>query len=166
MRKAIVATHCVSDASALTEEFTTLQFGDPVYYLLQRADKITNWKKGTPEVADIEAYTRGRLFGKNGEIRWEKTVDGYSLLWLSEKDKEGDLPEPFTALGGEWEASAPQDVLLLGGGDTQPWRDTRIPRKLDYPMQWCESPQVRVIQYKDRHSQTIRFTRYTKFVNK
>lgn len=162
MGKAIVATHCVPDVSALTELLTTLSFGDPVYYLLQRADKITNWKKGTPDAAEFEAYTRGRLFGEKGEIRWRKTTDGYALLWLS----EGDLPEPFTALGGKWHVSAPQDVFLLGGGDTQPWRDTRIPRKLDYPMQWCPSPQVRVIQYKDRHSQTIRFTRYTKFVNK
>lgn len=160
MGKMIVATHCVSNASALTEQLTRLQFGDPVYYLLQRADKITNWKKGTPGVVEIEAYTRGRLFGEKGEIRWRKIADGYVLLWLS----EGDLPEPFTALGGRWQASAPQDVFLLGGGDTQPWRDTRIPRKLDYPMKWGLSPQVRVIQYKDLHSQTIWFTRYTEFV--
>ena len=161
MGKAIVARHCVPDASALREQLTTLEFGDPVYALLQRADKMTNWKKGTPDIAKIQAYTQGRVFGKKGEIRWKQTADGYSLLWLS----EGDLPKGFTTFS-EWQTTPPQDVFLLGGGDTQPWRDTRIPRELDYPMQWCESPQVRVIQYKDRHSQTIRFTRYTEFVNK
>ena len=165
MGTTIVATTKVADVSALTAQLKNRQLvGEPSYYLLQRSDCITNWKDGTPDIAKIEDYTHGRLFGKKGEIRWEETTDGYSLLWLSERGEEGDLPEPFTALGGKWEASTPRDVFLLGGGDTEPWRDTRIPRKLDYPMEWCESPQVRVIQYKDLHSQTIHFTRYTEFV--
>lgn len=166
MGKAIVATHCVRDASALIEQLPNLQFGDSTYYLLQRTDDITDWTSGVPDAAEVEAYTRGRLFGKNGEIRWEKTAVGYSLLWLSERDEEGDLPASFTALGGEWEANAPQNVFLLGGGDTSEWRDTRIPRKLDYPIDACQYPGVKVIQYKERDSQTIRFTRYTEFVGK
>ena len=165
MGTAIVATTKVTDVSVLTAQLTNHQLvGEPSYYLLQRSDAITDWKNGIPDVAKIEEYTHGRLFGKNGEIRWEKTVDNYVLLWLSEGDEDSDLPEPFMALGGEWEASAPQDIFLLGGGDTEPWRDTRIPRKLHYPMEWCRTPQIRVIQYKDLHSQTIQFTRYTEFV--
>ena len=161
MGKAIVATHCVPDALALTEQLTHLQFGEPFYYLLHRADAITDWKTGTPDAAEIEAYTHGRLFGSNGEIRWQESKGGYALLWLS----EGDLPEGFTALG-EWEMSEPQDVFLLGGGETSEWRDTRIPRKLYYPIDKCQYPSVKVIQYKERDSQTIRFTRYTEFVGK
>ena len=48
MGKAIVATHCVPDALALTEQLTHLQFGEPSYYLLHRADAITDWKTGDP----------------------------------------------------------------------------------------------------------------------
>ena len=163
MGKAIVATAQVSDVSELTLPIENLQFGDSSYYLLQRPDDITNWKKGMPDGKKIEEYTHGRIFDKNGELRWQKSKGGYSLLWLS----EGDLPEGFTALGEcEWETHAPQDVFLLGGGDTSEWRDTRIPRELDYPIGKCRYPSVKVIQYKDRDSQTIRFTRYTAFVGK
>ena len=161
MGKAIVATRCVPDVSTLTDQLANLHFGEQSYYLLQRSDAITDWKNGTPDAAEIEAYTHGRLFGKNGELRWEKSGSGYVLLWLS----EGDLPEGFTALG-EWGMRAPQNVFLLGGGETQPWRDTRIPRKLEYPMQWCQYPCVKVIQYKKSNSQTIHFTRYTEFIGK
>ena len=158
---AIVATAHVPNQSALIDQLTNLQFGEASYYLLQRSNSITDWKKGHPDVAEIEKHTHGRLFGKKGEIRWQKTAKGYSLLWLS----EGDLPEGFASLG-EWETSAPQDVFLLGGGDTPPWRNTRIPRQLNYPIDWCQSPSVRIIQYKELNSQTIRFTRYTEFVAK
>ena len=161
MGKAIVATAQMSDVSELTLQIENLQFGDSSYYLLQRPDDITNWKKGTPDTAEIEAYTHGRLFDKNGEFRWQKQSIGYALLWLS----EGDLPVGFSKLG-EWETSEPQEVSLLGGGETEPWRDTRIPRKLKYPMKWCQSPKIRIIQYKESISQTIRFTRYTTFVGK
>ena len=87
--------------------------------------------------------------------------NGYALLWLS----EGEEPNGFAA-SGEWETSEPQEVFLLGGGETKPWRDTRIPRKLEYPMQWCQYPCVKVIQYKKSNSQTIHFTRYTEFIGK
>ena len=165
MEKAIVATACVSDVSALTDLLTSLQFGEQSYYLLQRPNKITDWKntdwkEGAPDTAKIEKYTHGRLFDKNREIRWREIKCGYSLLWLSEES----LPEGFTKQG-EWEISAPQKVFLLGGGETKPWRDTRIPRKLKYPfVEWCQYPKVSIIQYRDLKSQTIRFTRYTAFL--
>ena len=161
MGKAIVATAHVSDVSALIEQLKNLQCGEPSYYLLQRADKITNWEKWTQDAAKIEKYTHGRLFGRDGEIRWQESKGGYVLLWLS----EGDIPEGFESFG-EWKISESQDIFLLGGGETKPWRDTRIPRKLDYPMDWCKYPCVKVIQYKERNSQTIRFTRYTEFIGK
>lgn len=161
MGKGIVATAQVSDISALVDQLTKLQFGELSYSLLQRSDAITDWKIGAPGTTEIEAYTHGRLFGNNGEIRWKKTVEGYSLLWLS----EGDLPEGFTALG-EWETSAPQEVFLLGGGDSTTWQDTRISRELNYPINRCQFPSVKIIEYKELNSQTIRFTRYTDFVDK
>ena len=161
MKTAIVATAQVPDISALTDLLTNLQFGKLSYYLLQRSDAITNWKEGTPDAAKIQEYAHGKVFGSNGEIRWRKTAYGYSLLWLS----EGDSPEGFTRLEGEWETSAPQNVFLFGGGDTTQWRDTRIPRELDYPIDPCQFPSVKVIQYKELNSQTIRFTRYTGFVD-
>ena len=34
----------------------------------------------------------------------------------------------------------------------------------DYPIEKCQFPSVKVIQYKERNSQTIRFTRYTEFI--
>ena len=132
----------------------------PITYSKVR-DKITDWKKGTPDAKEIEEYTWGRIFDKNGELRWRKQSIGYALLWLS----EGDLPAEFTTLG-EWATSEPQAVSLLGGGETKPWRDTRIPRKLKYPMKWCQSPKINIIQYKESISHTIRFTRYMAFVRK
>ena len=163
MEKAIVATACVSDVSALTYLLTNLQFSEQSYYLLQSPNKITDWtdwKEEDPDTAKIEKYTHGRLFDKNREIRWKEIKGGYSLLWLSEKS----LPEGFTKQG-EWEISAPQKVFLLGGGETEPWRDTRIPRKLKSPfVEWCQYPKVSIIQYRDLKSQTIRFTRYTAFL--
>ena len=161
MGKAIVATAHVPDVSALIEQLTNLQCGEPSYYLLQRSDDITDWKKGTPDTTKIKEYTQGRLFGSSGEIRWQEAKGGYALLWLS----EGDTPEGFEAFG-KWKMSESQDIFLLGGGETKPWRDTRIPRKLGYPMDWCQRPCVKVIQYKERNSQTIRFTRYTEFIGK
>ena len=158
MGTAIVATAQVPDPSALISKLKNLQIGELSYYLLQRPDAISDWEKGHPDIAEIEKYTHGRLFGKKGEIRWQKIAKGYSVLWLS----EGDLPEGFKLLG-QWDMTKSQDVFLLGGGDTRPWRDTRIPRELNYPIEWCESPRVRVIQYKELNSQTIRFTRYTDF---
>ena len=103
-------------------------------------------KTGTPDAERIEEYKHGRIFDQNGELRWHKQPDGYALLYLS----EGDLPEGFTAFG-EWETSEPQEASLLGGGDTKPWRDTRIPRKLKYPMKWCQFPKIKIIQYKEKH---------------
>ena len=158
MGTAIVATAQVPAPSALISKLKNLQIGELSYYLLQRPDAITDWKKGHPDAAEIEKHTHGRLFGKKGEIRWQKTAKGYSLLWLS----EGDRPEGFKLLG-QWDMTKSQDVFLLGGGDTRPWRDTRIPRELKYPIEWCKFPRVRVIQYKELNSQTIRFTRYTDF---
>ena len=161
MGTAVVATAHVSELSALIDKLKKLPIGESRYFLLQRPDAITYWQKEYPGAAEVKKYSYGRLFGKDGEIRWRKTACGYSLLWLS----EGDSPEGFTRLEGEWETSAPQDVFLLGGGDTTQWRDTRIPRKLDYPIDPCQFPSVKVIQYKELNSQTIRFTRYTGFVD-
>ena len=160
MEKAIVATAHVPDVSTLAARIDTLTFGERTYYLLQRPDCISDWRVGCPDAAEIEKYTRGRLFGENGELRWQKTATGYALLWLS----EGELPAGFAPLG-TWEMTHSSDLLLLGGGKTEPWQDTRIPRKLTYPMAWSQSPKVRVLQYRDCDSQTIRFTRYTGFIS-
>ena len=160
MKTAIVATVKVADLPALNDQLTKLAIGKPSYYLLQRADAITDWKEGEPEVLKNAEYSHGRLFGKRGEVRWHKSTRGYSLLWLS----EGEIPDGFKSLG-KWEMTKSQNVFLLGGGETRPWRDTRIPRDLAsaYPMEWCELPKVRVIQYRELNSQTVRFTRYTHF---
>lgn len=160
MGKGIVATSQVSDVSELNEQLTGLPFGDPKYYLLQKPDDITNWTQGTPDTTTIEQFTHGRLFGSQGELRWQKNIGGYALLWLSEVE---EVPNGFTQLG-DWTTTEPQNGHLLGGGETEPWRDTRIPRELDYPMDWCKHPCVKVIQYKERNSQTIRFTRYIEFI--
>ena len=162
MGNAIVATAHVPDVSALIEQLKNLQCGEPSYYLLQRANEITYWQKGTPDAMEIEKYTHGRLFGRDGELRWQESKGGYALLWLS----EGDIPEGFESYD-EWKMCAPQKVSLLGllsDEDTAQWRDTRIPRELYYPMERCQFPSVKVIQYKERKSQTIRFTRYTEFI--
>ena len=65
MGNAIVATAHVPDVSALIEQLKNLQCGEPSYYLLQRANKITDWEKGTPDAAKIEkVYAR--------QIIWEQ----------------------------------------------------------------------------------------------
>ena len=154
MQKAIVATARISDVSELAKQIETLQFRDPSYYLLQRPNKITDWKKGIPDTAEIEVYTHGRLFDKNGELRWQKAKSDYVLLWLS----EGEIPDGFTKLS-EWQIGESQDIYLLAVGET------RIPRKLKYPGGW-KSLAVRVIQYREQNSQMIRFSRYTEFIGK
>jgi len=157
---AIVATAEVADLATLQKRLENLRLGELTYYLLQRPDKITDWRQGYPAAADIGKYDSGRLFGEIAEIRWRKTPYGYTLLWLS----EGALPPEFTLLGEGWEARKTQRTFLIGGGETKPWRDTRIPRELNYPLDWCKFPKVQVIQYRDLNSQTIRFTRYTHFI--
>ncbi len=161
MENAVVATARLSDVSELVKQIESLQFGNPSYYLLQRSDDITDWKKGIPDTAAIKTHTHGRLFGKDGEIRWQKKSNDYTLLWLS----AGDLPEGFTKQG-EWETSESQEIYLLGGGNSPEWQDTRIPRQLVYPEKKGQYPCVKVIQYKESNSQTIRFTRYTEFIAK
>lgn len=159
MDKAIVAKTQVSDVSALNELLTSLPFGDPKYHLLQRPDEITDWTKETPSTEVIEQFTHGRLFGNQGELRWQKTNNGYALLWLS----EGKLPEGFIEQG-DWVTCKSQNIYLLGGGDDPEPRDTRIPRKLRYPIQQSKFLCIKAIQYKESKSETIRFTRYTEFV--
>ncbi len=154
MGKAIVATANELDLSMLVEQIGKLTPGESSYYLLQCPNKITDWKQGHPSATEIGEYTHGRSFGKKGELRWQKTAKGYLLLWLS----EGKLPEGFKPLGtGEWEMSGSQNVFLLRVGAT------RIPRKLKYPINQ-NSPAVKAIQYKERNSQAVRFTRYVCFV--
>ena len=161
MEKAIVATAQVSDSSALKEKIEKLQFGEPSYYLLQCPHRIADWQTGMPDSVEIDIYIQGRIFGTDGELRWQKTEGSYTLIWLS----EGELPDGFAALG-DWETGKPQDIYLLGGGDSPEWRDTRIPRKLVYPIEKSQYPCVKAIQYKESNSHTIRFTRYIEFIAK
>ena len=159
MGNGIVAKLQVSDVSALNQLLISLPFGDQKYYLLHRPDDIINWTKGTPGTEVIEQFTHGRLFGNKGELRWQKANGGYTLLWFS----EGELPDGFTKMG-DWTTTKPQNIYLLGGGDDPEPRDTRIPRKLRYPIQQSKFLCIKAIQYKESTSETIRFTRYTEFV--
>ena len=161
MSKGIVATRQISDVSELISQIETLQSDEPTYYLLQRSDDITHWKKGIPDIAEIQTYTQGRLFGNKGEIRWKKTTDGYTLLWLT----DNEIPDGFRSCG-EWEMCKPQDIMLIGGGKTADWQSTRLPRELIYPIEQGQNPMVTAVQYKERHSQIIRFTRYTTLYGK
>ena len=159
MGKGIVAKSQVIDVPALNDLLASLPFGDPKYYLLQRPDDITDWTEGTPDTETIEKFTHGRLFGNKGELRWQKTNGDYVLLWLS----EGELPNGFTKMGN-WTTSKPQNIYLLGGGDDPEPKDTRIPRKLRYPIQQSKFLCIKAIKYKESKTETIRFTRYTEFV--
>lgn len=137
-----------------------LPVGDTPYYLLHRPDRITDWESGRPDRNQLQHFASGRLFGEKGEVRWEQTQAGYALLWLWE---DAHLPEGFSPLG-DWEECLPQKQHLRGGGQEKRWRETRIPRELNYPMGYCNRPQVQVISYKDTATQAVRFTRFCRFV--
>ena len=65
MGTAIVATAQVPDPSALIGKLKNLQIGELSYYLLQRPDAITDWKKGHPDAAEIE-----KIYAR--PVVWEK----------------------------------------------------------------------------------------------
>lgn len=121
---------------------------------------------------DVEllAYTRpepawsyGRAFGPELEIRWQPAGRGFELLLLTETERT--WPAPWRALPdgpSQPDSAAPGQVLLWGdhvsrlqhphrlaGSQTQAWVETRIPRALRYPLtgtaRWVKA---RVVVYR------------------
>ena len=140
----------------------TLPVGKPSYYLLQRPDRIEDWKSERPGIDELEAFSAGRLFGQSGEVRWKSIINGYTLLWLS----EAELPKGFDSLGN-WLAGELQEVYLQGAPDkyhANQWRDTRLPKILRYPIAEKKVPKIQVIPYRDLETQAVHFTRFCRFV--
>lgn len=45
---------------------------------------------------------RGSVFGRNGEIRWQRTKDAFKLLIITDTDEP---PEGHTPIDGDWQAT-------------------------------------------------------------
>jgi hypothetical protein len=110
------------------------------------------------------AWTHGRAFGPELEVRWQRVRDGFELLLLSEQLPQPPGWEPVaggTPLPPD-SADPPGQVLLWGthisqlqqphhlaGGQGDAWIETRIPRPLEYPVsgapRWVKA---RVVVYR------------------
>ena len=159
--KCIGQTH-VADLEALDAYLRRLPFGEPRHHLCYTPTELTGWQEGIPSPDMLARFAEGRLFGRDAELRWRRQRDGYALLWLAEIE----LPEEFTPLG-DWEPTRPRRIYLFGSFRRDGvWRETRLPARLDYPDRVGESPRVETILYRDLATQTIRFTRFRRFVGK
>lgn len=123
-------------------------FADQLTYLFfESAPTMDLQPYATPD----PSWLRGRAFGPEMEVRWQRTDEEYDVHLLTEVAQELDGWEEIH-LGGEAEMEASDDFSILlwgthrqylpsthiqaGEGDEVPheWIETRIPRPLHYPV--------------------------------
>jgi hypothetical protein len=107
---------------------------DSTYVLLERVEHIEFVTKADATAKGLfgQNWASGRLFNATWELHWEKHTNSFLLRLLT----EGPLPE-----GWEWEefeTQAESRLLLFGERkrESDPgWREARIPRWLEYPVE-------------------------------
>jgi hypothetical protein len=134
------------------------------YVILERLEEIRFMQMKKWTVGDF--WPRGRAFGPELEVRWQEVKLGmYDLLVLSEKDenlKDGWEQETHEVRTTDAE-NHPLKIYLWGthkkDRDKDVWIETRIPRKLEYPL---DSPKDFAYLEVAEYSQTgiVRFTRF------
>jgi len=118
------------------------------------------------KITDIQSYPEGRIFGARGEIRWRTWCNGRHLVLLTDAHASVeslramgfDGAMPVNADGG-----GPVPHLLWGKLESDnKWRDGRIPKDLEYPVQTLREGQLtwlRVKSYIDEGG-VVQFARY------
>jgi len=111
---------------------------------------VSDWReiyfvKFDPNHPVIPRSDRGRAFGKESELRWRRNEDedGFICRWVSDNLK-AQLPDAWKSLDQEFESKCVSYLLwgepLFGDSgwmtedDNFIWYQTRIPRKLKYPI--------------------------------
>lgn len=149
---AYVGCAFVKDHLELRDLLARLSVGEVSYFQLEKPESITDWRQGKPQLDELENYDSGRLFGDQGEVRWQRRRDSISLIWLS----ENAVPPPFEAFGN-WEADRKVRFLLRNT------RETRVPRKISYPVTGV-TPEIEAINYRNQDTQAVMFTRFCRFI--
>ncbi len=80
----------------------------------------------------VSAWDKGRIFDNTSEIRWERAVDGFHIVWIKD---DGTIPP-------EWQTKeqiklvGKRKILLWGKRieDKELWYEKQVPRILKYPV--------------------------------
>jgi hypothetical protein len=128
------------------------------------------------EWKDLEAWPAGRVFGEEGEYRWQRHADGLHAVLLLEAsalpagfgsplalEKEGEGEDPAFVLWGEWVEPKGDPKGNPGGGPR--FYAQEIPEIPDYPLDPGETlkpgvtPRLLIRRYRDvegKHGEFIR----------
>ena len=80
-------------------------------------------------------WPEGRIFGSQGELRWEcRSADTMDLVLTTDRPAEGALPDGFDHKL-DLDALGEEALLLWGNNEKGSWSEERIPQ-LPYPSQW------------------------------
>ncbi len=117
-------------------------FPQRCYYLAQRADDCRFHFYNPGEAGWLaDHWTEGRVFSSEAEVRWRKLgAEGFEVMALAEEDI-GLEPFGLEPDGIEWQAvkreGARGGIYLWGAyrEDLGRWVETRIPRRLFYPVE-------------------------------
>jgi hypothetical protein len=104
----------------------------------------------TPDdvAALLEEWSEGRLFGTNGELRWEDAGEHVHLVLIS--DTPNAIPLDYVGcLKLEPLNADPEHLLVWGQRRGDRWSEERIPM-LDYPKKW-RGPYAAVLARRYEH---------------
>jgi hypothetical protein len=118
------------------------------------------------DLEDEQSFPQGRIFGPLGELRWRPWCRGRHLVLLS--DASADITSLHeigfdNAMALDLVAEEPVPYLLWGELESDgKWRDGRIPRDLDYPVD--QGGQGEMVWLRAKHyvddAGVVQFTRY------
>lgn len=116
------------------------------YLIVEKVDEIKFERFG--KTTNYMDWDKGRLFGKQAELKWEKNHRGeFHIVIIS----DGSLPAGFSKFECDGlEKESKRKIFLWGKRDlnTSGWFDAQIPQVLDYPVSSSKSEeQLKIILY-------------------
>jgi len=121
------------------------------YAILEKVNKIDFKKLEDNDINNLNCWEKGRLFGDNTELKWQKRHGKFHLVITT---KESDLPEGFVLYSNDLKPVQDRSIYLWGtkenlkdsetGKDIVYWYETKIPRLFEYPVDTCISKCSRV----------------------
>jgi hypothetical protein len=121
------------------------------YAILEKVNKIEFKKLEDDDINALDCWEKGRLFGYDTELKWQKRYGKFHLVITTE---ESNLPEGFTPYSDDLKPLPERSIYLWGtkdrlknsetGKDVVHWYETKIPKLFEYPIDTCISKCNRV----------------------
>jgi hypothetical protein len=146
MSQQLVGTQTVESPEALRSLIQSVADGQPYYCFLRWAHKVSGI---VLDVGTEFPSPEGQVFGKQFELRWKCSSNGYEVLLLHCKKAVTELD--FTPVADHWDVSSPLGAYLFDRDET------RFPKRLTYP----EGFQLRQRYFQDSRTATIHFVALT-----